>query len=590
MDWKLKHARHGAPRPGPVLVVVMDGVGLGPKDAGDAVGLARTPVLDWLMENCSWVRLKAHGTAVGLPSDKDMGNSEVGHNALGAGRVFDQGAKLVNRAIETGALFEGAVWQELVAQCRTEGGALHLIGLLSDGNVHSHQDHLDALITRAAQEGVKRLFVHALLDGRDVPETSALEYIDRLEAHLAQYDGTEDRIYRIASGGGRMVTTMDRYEADWSIVERGWNAHVHGEARHFASAREAIESFRREDPGVIDQFLPSFVVADEDRPVGPIEDGDAVVFFNFRGDRALEISKAFEREEFSPFDRGRQPDVLYAGMMQYDGDEHVPARFLVEPPEIDGTLGEYLARNGIRQFACSETQKFGHVTYFWNGNRTGQFDPETEEYLEIPSDRVPFEQRPWMKAAEITDATIDRVRQGSFRFGRINYPNGDMVGHTGDLRAAVLGVEAVDLSLGRLLAAVREAGGVALVTADHGNSDEMFERDKEGHFQVDAETGRRKARTSHSLNAVPCILYDPVGLAARRATLSPAPPGTTARIAPTADAQEAPEALALELPEGGAGLAHLAATVLALLGFEAPERFAPSLLRRGQRSGNRTQA
>ena len=572
MSWTLKSMAGFPARSGPLLVVVMDGVGLGPGDAGDAVALARTPVLDWLRENCPFMKLKAHGRAVGLPSDDDMGNSEVGHNALGAGRVFDQGAKLVNHAIASGSIFTGATWQALIAQCREKQSALHLIGLLSDGNVHSHQDHLHALIDQAVRAGVQSIFVHPLLDGRDVPETSALEYIDPLEEHLARHTGCT---CRIASGGGRMVTTMDRYEADWRIVERGWNAHVHGQGRAFTSAREAIETYRAEEE-LTDQFLPPFVIAENNVPVGPIRDGDAVIFFNFRGDRAIEISKAFECDDFPHFDRGTRPRVAYAGMMEYDGDEHVPAQYLVTPPEIDHTLGEYLARNGIRQFACSETQKFGHVTYFWNGNRTGAFDDALEEYLEIPSDRVLFEERPWMKAAEITDATMERIAQGSFRFGRINYPNGDMVGHTGDRRAAILAVETVDLQLGRLLTALRKAQGIALITADHGNSDEMYERTKSGEFAVDPATGRPKPRTSHSLNPVGLTLYDPLGL--RGTTLPPA--GIGHGIVSVSPA-EMGGAVSFELaePDGGAGLANVAATCFNLLGFEAPADFAASLLR-----------
>ncbi len=551
MDWTLRKMADARPPKGPVIVVVMDGVGVGPADDGDAVFLARTPVLDSLRTTFPYRTLRAHGTAVGLPSDADMGNSEVGHNALGAGRVFDQGAMLVTRAIESGGIFDGDPWKKLTARCTESGGALHLIGLLSDGNVHSHIDHLMALIRRAADAGVSRLFVHPLLDGRDVPETSALIYIEQLEEELTKYHAGEGRVYRIASGGGRMTTTMDRYEADWRIVERGWNAHVHGEGRGFRSAREAIETFRREDPGAIDQFLPQFVVDDESGdPVGPIRDGDSVIFFNFRGDRGIEISRAFEQDDFPYFDRGRRPDVAYAGMMQYDGDYRIPREFLVTPPSIERTMGEYLARNGIPQFACSETQKYGHVTYFWNGNRGGKFG-DLETYVEITSDQVPFEQRPWMKSAEITDRTIEELRTGRHRFARINYPNGDMVGHTGILEAAVLSVQAVDLSLGRLLACVREVEGIAIVTADHGNADEMFERDKRGAVLRDEKTGRPRSKTSHSLNPVPFAVFDPTGADRHR--------------------------LRDDLPE--AGLANVAATALQLMGLEAPEEYEPSLLR-----------
>jgi 2,3-bisphosphoglycerate-independent phosphoglycerate mutase len=552
MDWTLKRRPDANPPAGPVIVVIMDGVGVGRGDEGDAVALARTPTLDGLRRRFPSRTLRAHGTAVGLPDDGDMGNSEVGHNALGAGRVFDQGAKLVNGAIADGAIFRGEAWTTLERNCREHGTPIHFIGLLSDGNVHSHIDHLEAMIAHAAETGIRQLFVHALLDGRDVPETSALLYLDRLEAFLGRYHGTDGRTYRIASGGGRMVTTMDRYEADWRIVERGWNAHVHGQGRAFRSAREAVETFRAEDPKAIDQFLPPFVITgDGGLPVGLIADGASVVFFNFRGDRAIEISRAFEQDDFPFFDRGARPRVCYAGMMQYDGDFHIPRSFLVAPPALDRTLGEYMARQGITQFACSETQKYGHVTYFWNGNRGGKFDENSETYLEIPSDRVPFEQRPWMKAAEITDAANEALRSGRHRFLRVNYPNGDMVGHTGVREATILAVESVDLSLGRLLATVETLGGAALVTADHGNADEMYERDKNGQIERDAVSGQPRPKTSHSLNPVRLIVADYGSPAART--------------------------LRDDLPR--AGLANVAATVLQILGYEAPEGYEPSLLR-----------
>jgi len=551
MDWTLRPAAVAGDRPRTVIAVILDGVGIGQQDEGNAVHLARTPVLDAISVRYPYRQLRAHGTAVGLPSDDDMGNSEVGHNALGAGRVFDQGAKLVNRAVADGSIWSRPTWTELVANCRERGTPLHLIGLLSDGNVHSHIDHLEAIIRRAAQEGIAQLFVHPLLDGRDVPETSALLYVDRLETVLAEFHHPPERSYRIASGGGRMVTTMDRYEADWRIVERGWNAHVHGQGRTFPSARAAIETFRAEDSRATDQFLPPFVVTDEGgAPIAPIRDGASVIFFNFRGDRAIEISRAFEQDDFPYFDRGARPQVLYAGMMEYDGDFHIPKHFLVPPPAIDRTMGEYLARNGIPQFACSETQKYGHVTYFWNGNRGGMFDEKLETYVEVTSDLVPFEQRPWMKAAEITDAMIEALGSGRYRFLRINYPNGDMVGHTGDREAAILGVQAVDLQLGRLLEAARAAGAIVIITADHGNADEMYERTKSGDIARDPATGRPRAKTSHTLNPVPFVVVD----------------------------AEAPERwrLRTDLPE--AGLANFAATALRLLGYEAPEGYEGSLL------------
>ncbi len=548
-DFRLARDPRVEPPAGPVVLVILDGVGIGPGDEFDAVALARTPVIDRVRREGWTTRLKAHGTAVGLPSDRDMGNSEVGHNILGAGRVFDQGAKLVDRAIETGEIWRGA-WAEIVARLRETGGTLHLVGLLSDGNVHSHEKHLHALLRRAAEEGLPRVRVHVLLDGRDVPETSALEYVDRLEEVLAEIRSRGDRDYRIASGGGRMVVTMDRYEADWSIVERGWHAHVLGDARPFRSAREAIETFRREEPGIIDQYLPAFTIVGEDgRPVGPVEDGDAVILFNFRGDRAIELSRAFEEGDgFDKFDRVRHPDVLFAGMMLYDGDLGIPRRYLVPPPAVQKTLSEYLARNGIPQFAAAETQKFGHVTYFWNGNRSGKFDPVLEEYVEIPSDQVPFDERPWMKSAQTADVLADAIRSGRFRFLRVNFAGGDMVGHTGNLDAAVLAVQSVDLALARILPAVRESRGVLIVTADHGNADDMVERDGEGNPRRGPD-GSPKPRTSHTLNPVAFSVLDFSGRKFRPRE-------------------------GIDTP----GLAHVAPTIVTLLGFVPPEPFVPSLL------------
>ena len=549
MSWKLQRHPTFAGVAGPVVVCVMDGVGIGRRDQSDAVWLARKPNLDRLAGLAVSTQLAAHGRAVGMPSDDDMGNSEVGHNALGAGRVFDQGAKLVGQAIASGSLFRGPVWKSLCERVRGSGEALHFLGLLSDGNVHSHIDHLFALLRQCDAEEVSRVRVHVLLDGRDVGETSALGYVDALEELLESLRQQKKRDYRIASGGGRMLITMDRYQADWAMVERGWRTHVRGEGRGFRSAREAIETLRGEHPGISDQVLPPFVIVDErGEPLGRIRDGAAVVLFNFRGDRAIEISRSFEDESFPHFERGPRPDVLYAGMMQYDGDLQVPRSYLVAPPAIDRTLGEHLARNGLSQLAISETQKFGHVTYFWNGNRSGRFDEASERYVEVPSDRLPFEERPWMKAAEITDALIHELTTGSWVHARLNYANGDMVGHTGHRDAAVLAVEAVDLQIGRLLPVIEKLRGALIVTADHGNADCMYDVDKKtGEPKRDAG-GRILVKTSHTLNPVPCHLWAP-GHALR---LTPAVPHP--------------------------GLANIAASVLHLMGYRAPEDWHPSLL------------
>ncbi|PLX54585.1 MAG: 2,3-bisphosphoglycerate-independent phosphoglycerate mutase [Chromatiales bacterium] len=525
---------------GPILTVIMDGIGLNASPVGNAVLHANTPTLDRLARDYPNTTLLAHGKAVGMPSDADMGNSEVGHNALGAGQVFSQGAALVSDAIASGSLFEGQAWHEIVANVRERGSTLHFIGLFSDGNVHSHIDHLKALIVRARDEGAKRVRIHILLDGRDVPETSALEYVEPFEQFLAETRG-ENFDVAIASGGGRMVITMDRYEANWGMVEKGWQTHVHGEGQQFESAAEAIKSLRAEHPGTIDQDLPPFVIAAHGEPVGPIRDGDSVVFFNFRGDRAIEISRAFTDDDFGFFDRGARPDVTYAGMLQYDGDLLIPERFLVAPPAIANTMSEYLAATGITELAISETQKYGHVTYFWNGNRSGKFDEKLADFVEIRSDVIPFEQRPWMKSAEITDELIERLKSGKYRTLRVNYANGDMVGHTGNYDAAIVAVECVDLALARLLPVIDKLGGVAMITADHGNADEMFQLDKSGKPAVD-EHGTQRAKTSHTLNPVPFYFYDNVSNGA-------------IRIA------------------GGRsfGLSNVAASTVNLLGYEAPE-------------------
>jgi 2,3-bisphosphoglycerate-independent phosphoglycerate mutase len=546
----LKKARHYKGPQGPVVLAILDGVGIGTCAEGDMVSRANTPTLDWLAQNALAAKLKAHGTAVGMPSDSDMGNSEIGHNAIGCGRVFAQGARLVNEALESRTLFEGAVWKELIENVVDHDSRLHFIGLFSDGNVHSHVDHLEAMLAEAKNEGVKKACVHILLDGRDVPPTSALEYVDRLEDFLSTLKKDSNIDFAIASGGGRMKITMDRYQANWGMVELGWKTHVRGEGRKFASAREAIETLRQENPDVIDQDLPPFVIGRNNLPLGPIEKNDSVIFFNFRGDRAIEISRAFEEDEFDKFARGPKLDVKYAGMMQYDGDALIPKKYLVNPPGIDRTVGEYLVKAGVKQLAISETQKFGHVTYFFNGNRSGKFDESLEDYIEVPSDNVPFEERPWMKAAEITDKVVDAILGGTYDFIRLNYANGDMVGHTGNLQAVEIAVETVDLCIRRLIKALKKTNGILVVTADHGNADDMYEcNHKTGEIIYDEKTGKPKPRTAHSLNPVFAYVYEPTGTIKMKLSNHKDP-----------------------------GISNLAATCLTLLGFEPPEDYTPSIV------------
>ncbi len=548
---ELKKSTDFAGPEGPVVLVIMDGVGIGRNPESDFVKQAETPNLNWLHDNALYTELRAHGVAVGLPDDGDMGNSEVGHNAIGCGRVFEQGAALVGKAIASGAMYAaGSVWQQLVANVIAKSSTLHFIGLFSDGNVHSNLNHLESMLRTAKQQGVKKARIHALIDGRDVPPTSALEYVERFDAFLNEINADGSVDYCVASGGGRMNITMDRYNADWDMVKRGWATHVKAEGQTFTSMQEAVETFRTENPGILDQDLPPFVIVRDGKPAGPIVDGDSVIFFNFRGDRALEITKAFEADELTEFDRGTKPDVLYAGMMQYDGDLDVPKLYLVTPPAIDRTMSEYLSSAGVTQLAISETQKFGHMTYFFNGNNSGKF--ATETWQEIASDNCPFEDAPRMKADEITDVVVQAIESGAYKFIRLNFPNGDMVGHTGVVSAVKLAVEAVDENLGKIIAALKKTNGILVCSADHGNADDMYELDKKTGGLVLDKQGHYKSKTAHSLNPVPAIVYDPSGSA---------------------------KAHLVDVPK--AGIASLAATCLTLLGYEPPADYAASLVKVG---------
>lgn len=541
------------PKPdGPVMVCILDGWGVNVEDDFNAVFSAETPCTDALRAVEGRYRVvKAHGTAVGLPSDADMGNSEVGHNALGSGKVVDQGARLVDLALSTGKMYEGAGWK-LISEAFPEH-TLHFIGLLSDGGVHSRYDQLVGTIRGAVERGAKRIRVHVLTDGRDVPDGSSVSFVAQLQEDLAALGDKCDA--KIASGGGRMQVTMDRYEADWSMVKRGWDAHVLGVApNHFKSALEAVKTLRGPaDNPVSDQYLPPFVIVDdEDKPVGPIEDHDAVVLFNFRADRMVEISKAFEYPNFDIFDRVRYPkDLKFVGMMQYDGDLLLPKNFLVPPPEIKGVSGEYLVKNGISTFACSETQKFGHVTFFWNGNRSGYFDSSKETYLEIPSDNCPFNEKPDMKAVEIMEAGKEALRSGKYQMVRLNFANPDMVGHTGDLKAAMRACVVVDQCVAELIKVVDEVNGRYLITSDHGNSDDMVQREKKTLKPlIDKDTGKPMPLTSHTLAPVPVYI----------------------------GGRGLPDNVVIKTDLPDAGLANITATYINLLGLEAPADYKPSLI------------
>ena len=534
----------------PVLVCILDGWGENPiEDEHNAVHVAKTPTMDALKARGSayYRTVQAHGTAVGLPTDADMGNSEVGHNALGAGKVIAQGASLVDIALESKNMFSDAGWQYI--KPAFANNTLHIIGLLSDGGVHSRTDQIFGMMRGAIADGCKKLRLHVLTDGRDVADGTCHEYMEKLIAELDSY-AAQGCDAKVASGGGRMAVTMDRYEADWAMVERGWKAHVLGEAPNkFKCPKEALKELKKD--GDTDQYIAPFVIVDDDdKAVGAIQDDDAVVIANFRADRVVEISKAFEYADFDAFERVRFPKTKFVGLMQYDGDLKLPANYLVPPPLIERTSGEWLAKNGLKTFACSETQKFGHVTFFWNGNRSGYFNEDLETYVEIPSDNVPFNQAPLMKAREITAAGKEALVSGKYDVVRVNYANPDMVGHTGDMGATVAACEECDACVKELLDLVEELGGMFLVTADHGNADDMVQRDKKGGPMKDKGTGALLPLTSHTLAPVPVAIGGPA-----------LPEGIKFRD---------------DLPK--AGLANVTATYINLMGYEAPAEMEPSLI------------
>jgi len=487
----------------PQVTVILDGWGIGHHDEGDATFQGRTPHLTRLLTSYPSSRILTHGPYVGLPSVHDIGGSEVGHLTMGAGRILPQGATRIKQLIDNGDFDKLPTLNLLVERCLARDSALHLLGLLSDGNVHSHIRHFEAVIRHAVNRNVKRVYVHALLDGRDVPYQSAPDYVEPLEAELngirAAHPGFD---YAIASGGGREVITMDR-DTNWEKVHLGWQVHVQASAGEpFPSAAAAIKELRRRSPDSADQDLPPFLVVRDGKPVGPMRDGDCAIFMNFRADRAIEFSRAMVEDVFPHFDRSPRPDVLYAGMMTYDEDTGLPPLTLVTAGSVKNPFGKRVLEWGLDQFRLAETQKYAHVTFFYNGGYRLPLDPAHEEYVLIPSDKVAsFALKPAMKAREIGEKARELILSRRFHFGLINFANADMVGHTGDLAAAILAVEAVDQALGVIVEAVKAAGGTLLVTADHGNADEMI--------SLNPKTGKREPNTRHTLNPVPVALFDP---------------------------------------------------------------------------------
>ncbi len=511
---------------GPVVLVIMDGVGLSTKRSGNAVRQAHTEFLDYAMANYLNIPLAASGEAVGIMPGQ-MGNSEVGHNALGSGQIIQQGIAQVEAAFQTGAIWDSKAWKGAMKwlsedkdknkdKNKDKRKTLHFAGIFSDGGVHSDLKHLERMVQRAYDEGVRRIRVHCVFDGRDVAPQSEPKYIERFEKFCQKF---KDADFRIASGAGRMVAVSDRYESNWDMVKRGWDMMVHGRAPHqFTSATAAIKALRHADPKLQDQYLPPFVIIENvaarsalqsraikarssqpspslrAEPIGKVQEGDAFIYYDFRADRAIEIARTFTEEKFDKFDRGfktKSPKIYFAGLTEYDADHHVPKNILVPPIKIETPLNAFLGSQGISQLAISETVKFGHITYYFDGNSYKK--ARREGQIEILSDTQPFNTRPWMKSAEITDTALAAMDR--FQFIRLNFPGGDMVGHFAELEPTIVAIEAIDLQLARLAKKVDELGGILLITADHGNAEELLDH-----------SGTPK--TSHTTNPVPCIFYD----------------------------------------------------------------------------------
>ena len=488
---------------GPLIHVVLDGWGVGAADETNAVNRANLPVMSRLIQGCPYTQLWTHGKYVGLPNEKDMGGSEVGHMTMGAGMVMEQGPTLIQNLLQSGEFFENPVLSRIIQNCVERDTPLHLLGLLSNGNIHSHVDHTEAIIRHAFQSGIRRCYLHALLDGRDVGVQSALDFTEPLEKLFSELKGQRPGIdYAFASGGGREVTTMDR-DNNWEKIETGWQIHVQGQSENqFPSIRDAIEHFRKQNPEIIDQDIPGFVIIRNGEAVGRIEDQHALIFTNFRGDRATEFSQAVLADDFPYFERYRCPEVLFAGMTQYDQDNQIPPDYLVGTPVVEEPFGKRILELGLKQFRLTETQKFAHVTFFYNGGYREPLDPLQENYHFISSDKIPsFAERPAMKAPGISKKAVEFINSGEYQYGLINFANADMVGHTGDFQATVQAVEAVDAALDNIVRAIDAVNGLLVITADHGNADEML---------ISNQNGTLTTSTKHSLNPVPFLIYDPL--------------------------------------------------------------------------------
>ncbi|KGG80290.1 phosphoglyceromutase [Caloranaerobacter azorensis H53214] len=466
----------------PVALIILDGWGIGKDYEGNAILKAKTPNFKMLLENYPSTKLEASGLSVGLPEGQ-MGNSEVGHLNIGAGRIIYQEFTRISKAIENGEFFEKQEFIKAVENAKKHNSSLHLMGLLSDGGVHSHNTHLYALLELAQKYGLKEVYIHCFLDGRDVPPKSAKKYIEELENKLSEIG-----VGKIATISGRYYA-MDR-DKRWDRTKKAYDAMVLGKGRTASTPIEAINKSYDED--ITDEFVVPTVIVKDNSPVKVIEDNDSIIFFNFRPDRARQITRAFVDDDFDGFVRDKKVNVYFVCMTQYDKTiDNVEIAY--KPQVYVNTLGEYLSKKGLKQLRIAETEKYAHVTFFFNG---GVEKPnEGEERVLIPSPKVAtYDLKPEMSAVEVKEEVIKRINEDKYDFIVLNFANPDMVGHTGKFEAAVKAIETVDECLGDIVKLIVEKGGKVMITADHGNAEEM----------IDKDTG--KTITAHTTNKVPCIV------------------------------------------------------------------------------------
>ncbi|MED3721254.1 2,3-bisphosphoglycerate-independent phosphoglycerate mutase [Geobacillus stearothermophilus] len=467
----------------PVALIILDGFALRDETYGNAVAQANKPNFDRYWNEYPHTTLKACGEAVGLPEGQ-MGNSEVGHLNIGAGRIVYQSLTRINIAIREGEFDRNETFLAAMNHVKQHGTSLHLFGLLSDGGVHSHIHHLYALLRLAAKEGVKRVYIHGFLDGRDVGPQTAPQYIKELQEKIKEYGVGE-----IATLSGRYYS-MDR-DKRWDRVEKAYRAMVYGEGPTYRDPLECIEDSYKH--GIYDEFvLPSVIVREDGRPVATIQDNDAIIFYNFRPDRAIQISNTFTNEDFCEFDRGpKHPKHLFFVCLTHFS-ETVKGYVAFKPTNLDNTIGEVLSQHGLRQLRIAETEKYPHVTFFMSGGREEKFPGE--DRILINSPKVPtYDLKPEMSAYEVTDALLKEIEADKYDAIILNYANPDMVGHSGKLEPTIKAVEAVDECLGKVVDAILAKGGIAIITADHGNADEVLTPDG-------------KPQTAHTTNPVPVIV------------------------------------------------------------------------------------